>query len=96
MAYVQPRRPHDDRDVVNVAHQDVERYLAVERIRVSKHADARDANVRADRNLAHGVKRASACCAWMTDDGGEQVTVGVEHIFVLRDLPNLGNYLAFD
>ncbi len=96
VTHIQPRRPRDDGDVVNVAHQDVEGHLAVERIRVSEHADARDANVCAYGNLAHGAQGEGTCCARMADDGGEQVAVGIEHIFVLRGLANLGNYLAFN
>ena len=94
VAHIQPGRPRDDCDVVDVAHEDIKGYFAVEGVRVFQHADTGDADARADGNLAHGFERDWACCAWMADDGGEQVTVGVEHILVLGGLTHFGYHLA--
>jgi hypothetical protein len=95
VANVQQRGPREHNYILRGAHQNIEGYLAVERIRVGEHADARHANMRANRNLTHGVKRDRACCAGMAHDGRQQVTVGIEYILILCGLPNLGNHLAF-
>ena len=96
MAHIQPRRAGDDHEVIDVAHQDIERHLAVKGIRVSEHADSGYANARTHGNLAHGAEWGRACCARMANDGGKQVAVGIEHVFVLGGLPNLGHDLALD
>ncbi len=52
VAHIQPRWLGDDNDVVKVAHQDIEGYLAVEGVWIFQHADAGDADECADWNLA--------------------------------------------
>ena len=54
VAHAQPWRLGDDYHIVEIANEDIERHFAVEGIGVGLHANAGDANARAQGNLFHG------------------------------------------
>ena len=94
--HVQPRRARENLDVVNRAHHDVERNLAIERVGVGQHADAGYANTRADGNRLHRRYRNRAHRAGMAQDRREQVSIALEYVLILRGLAHLRDHLPLD
>src|ERR1017187_3073658 len=88
----------DNRDVIEGTHQNVERHLGVEGIRIFENAYARDEHRRAHRNLLQRGKwcRCQADLRRMAHDGREDVVSRHDHVLVLPRLAHRGHDLAFN